>query len=270
LISTLKHYFIVQYYFARMAILRQLEYPIFLVSWLLVLPFQYFTGVWMIKLILDKFTILSDWTFNELAFIYGLSLISHALLVIFFIQSWNMSGMVIQGGFDRLLLRPLNVFFQFSSSNINFIGFIDLIPAILIFSYASITIGFEWSLINISKLFLTILGATLIQCAIFTIIGCIAFWTKKSDSLTWLTLEIIDRTTMYPMVIFPTAIKILLTIIPIGFISYYPALDLIDKQTEFVPFIPYSILTCIIGILLFGICILFFNYGLKRYESSGS
>ncbi|HHB1651125.1 ABC transporter permease [Bacillus sp. TE8-1] len=270
MINTLKHYISVNYYYARLAILRQLEYPFFLVSWLLVLPLQYLTGIWMIKFVLNSFNSLNGWTFNELAFIYGLSLISHALVVIFFIQSWHMSGMVINGEFDRLLLRPMNVFFQFSSSNINFVGFIDLIPAIIIFSYGCIAIGFEWTLINILKLLFSIIGATLIQCAIFIIIGTISFWTKKSSSLTWLTLEIIERTTMYPIAIFPIAIRFLLTVVPIGFITYYPSLDLIGKKTSFKPIIPYSILTLLIGIIAFVICIVLFNRGLKQYESSGS
>lgn len=270
MISTLKHYLSVNYYYARMAVLRQLEYPFFLVSWFLVIPLQYLTGIWMIKFVLNIFNDLNGWTFNELAFIYGLSLISHALMVIFFIQSWNISNMVINGEFDRLLLRPMNVFFQFSSSNINFIGFIDLIPATLIFGYGCIAIGFDWTFINFLKLILAIIGATLIQCAAFTLIGSVAFWTKKSSSLTWLTLEIIERTTMYPIAIFPLMIRFLLTLIPIGFISYYPALDFIEKETLIKPGVPFSIITLIIGLFVFGISIVLFNRGLKRYESSGS
>lgn len=270
MLQTIKYYMSVNYYYLRLAILRQLEYPMFLVSWFLVIPFQYLTGIWMIKFVLNEFNNLNGWTFNELTFIYGLSLISHALMVIFFIQSWSISDTVIKGGFDRLLLRPMNVFFQFGASNINFIGFIDLIPASIIFIYGFTTLGIDLTFVTTLKLIITIVGATLIQCSAFTLIGSIAFWTKKSSSLTWLTLEIIERTTMYPIAIFPYFFRLALTIIPIGFISYYPAIDLLDKETNMNSVPPFTLLTFLIGIFVFSLSIAVFNLGLKRYESSGS
>src|SRR5258708_1126139 len=139
----------------------------FLVSWLLMIPISYFSGVWVLKIIIDRFHSLNGWEFPQIAFIYGLGLISHGIMVVFFINTWHIDNMVIQGTFDRLLLRPMNVFFQLVASYVNFIGLIDLIPATVIFIYASHLVSMDWSFLNILKLLLIISGGVLIRAALY-------------------------------------------------------------------------------------------------------
>ena len=145
MVSSIRHYVSVAACFARLAIQRQLEYPLFLFSWLIMIPIQYFSGIWMLKIIVDRFQPLNGWDFPELTFLYGLGLISHGIFVVFFINTWHIDHMVINGQFDRLLLRPMNVFFQLVASYVNFIGVIDCIPGIIIFIYGCQLAGFEWT-----------------------------------------------------------------------------------------------------------------------------
>ncbi len=44
----LRHYGSVAYCYARLSIQRQLEYPMFLVSWILMIPIAYFSGLWIL------------------------------------------------------------------------------------------------------------------------------------------------------------------------------------------------------------------------------
>ncbi|SFT17084.1 ABC transporter permease [Paenibacillus sp. BC26] len=271
MVTAIRYHASVAYFFAKLAVQRQLEYPLFLVSWFLMIPLQYISGVWVLKLMVEQFQALAGWTFPQLAFLYGLGLLSHGLSVIFFIQTWHIDNMVIRGDFDRMLLRPMNVFFQFVVNYVNFIGFIDLIPGFLIFFYGCAQIGFDWHVINVLKLLGVVIGGMFIRASICTIMGSAAFWTKRSGSLVSLTLATMERTTMYPLSLYPRLIQLALTfILPIGFISFYPASDFIGQEDGFTFPVGLAIWTPVVGLLIFALCHFIFQSGLKRYESAGS
>jgi len=269
--KTVTYYFKVAAIFTRLSIQRQLEYPLFLVTWLLMIPIQYFSGIWMLKIITERLQPLNGWDFPELTFLYGLGLLSHGIFVVFFITTWSMDYYVIQGEYDRLLLRPLNVFFQLIASHFNFIGLIDLIPGIIIFLYGASLVGFDWSFLNIIKLILILIGGVLIRTAVFVSLGTIAFWTKRNSSLVGFTLTMLERTTMYPLSIYPYVIQVIFTfILPFGFISFYPLSELLSKHN--VLQLPWgiSIWSPIVGVVCFLLASMFFRNGLKKYESAGS
>ena len=271
MMSAVRHYASVAACFARLAIQRQLEYPLFLISWLLMIPIQYFSGIWMLRIIIDRFQPLNGWAFPELAFIYGLGLLSHGILVVLFINTWHMDSMVIHGQFDRLLLRPMNVFFQLVASYFNFIGLIDLIPGTIIFLYGCHLVGFEWSLVNIGKLALVLVGGVLIRAALYISLGTIAFWTKRNASMVRFAETMLERATMYPLSIYPYLVQALFTfVLPIGFISFYPATDFLRKETGFEIPLDFALWTPLIGIACFALAQALFKLGLKNYESSGS
>jgi ABC-2 type transport system permease protein len=269
--TSIRHYLSVAGCFTRMAIQRQLEYPLFLFSWLLMIPIQYFSGIWMLKIIVDRFQPLNGWDFPELTFIYGLGLLSHGIMVVLFINTWFIDNMVINGGFDRLLLRPMNVFFQLIASYFNFIGFIDLIPGTIIFIYGCQLVHFDWTIINIFKLALVIIGGVLIRAALFISLGSMAFWTKRNAALRGFALSILERTTMYPLNIYPYLIQVLFTfIIPIGFISFYPSVEFLNKNSGFQLPLGLAIWTPLVGLTSFFLSQLIFRLGLTKYESAGS
>lgn len=269
--NEVRHYAIVFGYYAKLAIQRQLEYPLFLLSWLLMIPTQYFSGIWMLKIIVDRFQPLSGWDFEDLAFLYGLGLLSHGLVVVFFIPTWGTEFAVLRGEFDRLLLRPMNVFFQFVTGYFNFIGLIDLLPGLVIFVYAAHMVDFSWSLGNIMKLVLVVIGGTLIRASLYTIIGAIAFWTKRSRNLINMTVATLERTTMYPLTLYPQVIQAVLTfLLPIGFISFYPAEQFLGKSTSLELPLGLAIWTPVVGLVCFAAAYAVFRSGLQKYESAGS
>lgn len=269
--NEVRHYVTVFGYYAKLAIQRQLEYPLFLISWLLMIPTSYFSGIWMLKIIVDRFQPLSGWDFKDLAFLYGLGLLSHGLVVVFFIPTWGTEFAVLRGEFDRLLLRPMNVFFQFVTGYFNFIGLIDLIPGIVIFLYAAYMVDFSWSPGNMLKLMLVVLGGTLIRASLYTVIGAIAFWTKRSRNLINMAVATMERTTMYPLTLYPQIIQAVLTfLLPIGFISFYPAEQFLGKSTSLELPLGLAIWTPAVGLICFAVAYAVFRSGLQKYESAGS
>jgi ABC-2 type transport system permease protein len=76
---------------------------------------------------------------------------------------------------------------------------------------------------------------------------------------------------MYPLSIFPRGIQMLLTfLVPVGFISFYPALDFVGPNDSFALPIDLALFTPAVGAVLFLLAYAIFHRGLKRYESAGS
>ncbi|MCK4799230.1 MAG: ABC-2 family transporter protein [Spirochaetes bacterium] len=269
--NTLKHYLSVALCSTRLAIQRQFEYPIFLVSWVIINPLQYFSGVWLLKVLADRFHNLAGWNFPQIAFVYGLGLLSHGLQVVFFIQTWNMERFVVKGEFDRMLVRPMNVFFQFIIRNINLVGFTDMIPGTVIFLYASKQIGFVWNICNIISIIAVLIGGMLIRASIYTIFSSVAFWTYRSRSLITIVYNMMERGTLYPLSIYPRLFQLFFTfIIPIAFISFYPACDFLGQSDRTSLPLGLVVWTPVVGIIIFWVAIGIFRFGLKNYESAGT
>lgn len=275
-ISTLKHYLSVIAYSYKIGLKRDMEYFSYQICWFIMIPLSSFSGYYVLKLITDQNGNINGWSLGQIAFLYGLSLFSHGFQDLFFIQTRHIDEYVINGEFDRALLRPMDVFIQFLTANINICGVCSLIPAVVLFAYGCQMLNFEWSLVNAVSVFMIIVGGTLISFAIYSITGCIAFWTKKSSFLTALNLTIIDKMTSYPMTIYPAVFRGIFTfIIPVGFITFYPVCGLFQLDTGIHYRLPIPIelpvLSFVVGILCFFIARWFFHFALKhKYESTGS
>ncbi len=69
----------------------------FLINWLISNPLQFIVGFATIKFVVEAFGEINGWNYGQLAFLYGISAISHALSMIFFVQGWFMGYYVIEG-----------------------------------------------------------------------------------------------------------------------------------------------------------------------------
>lgn len=266
-----KYYASVAACFLRLSLQKQFEYTFDIICCFIMIPMMYGTGILLLYFMVSNYQPLSGWTFPQLAFLYGLGDLSHGLMMVFSVQNWWIETSVVRGEFDRMLLRPINVFFQFSVTYINFIGLMDVLVGGTIFIYSCYLIGFNWSIYTIMKVILIVVGAALIRSSIFTIFCSIAFWTKRSQSMFVLLNDFMERTTLYPMSIYPYFVQLMLTlIIPIAFISFYPSSELLGKSTPFALPLGMSVWTPLIGVVMFILANLVFNYGLKNYESTGS
>jgi len=265
-VKTLRHYLDVTLGCIRLAFLTIVEYPSAVAGWLISNPLQFIVGFAAIRFVVEEFGSINGWDGGQLAFLYGLSVLSHALSMIFFVQGWFMGYSVIDGEFDRYLTRPMSVIYQFFFTQINIFGVTDLVPGIIVFIYGCRQVSFAWSLRNVLMLLALLAGATLIRGGIYIMIGTTSFFTRSVNDFGGYTQEIFDKTTMYPLSMYPESVQFLLTyIIPIGWVSFYPVSGLLGKG-----FCAAPLVTLAIGITVISIAAVIFKAGLKRYESAGS
>lgn len=264
------HYLDVTVHTIKMAFMTVVEYPSNIAGWLISNPLQFIMGFAIIKFVVESFGEINGWNYGQLAFLYGLSVISHALSMIFFVQGWFMGYYVIEGEFDRYLTRPMGVLYQFFFTNINIFGVTDLIPGILVFVYGCVKCGVTINPVFIIQVIITLVGAALIRGGIYILLGSTSFHTRSAVDFGQYTQEIMDKTTMYPLSMYPESMQFILTyLIPVGWVSFYPASALLGIDSRYAGMM-IPLITLAAGILVMLAAGAYFNVGLRKYESAGN
>ena len=224
------------------------------------------SGIIFLYLVFRQIPSLQGWTLDQLIFIYGFAQIprgiDHLLTDNIWLVSWRL---VINGDFDRYMLRPMNVFFQVIAERIqpDALGEL-LIGTILVIG--SVQKGV--AVMNPSQVLLfmvSVLAGALIYTSIKLFFASFAFWMKQSGPLLQVAYEMADFA-KYPTEIYHQAIRFVITwIIPFAFVAYLPASFFLGKGDV-------SIIATECGIALLFWCVAYalFNYGLKGYESAGN
>ena len=87
-----------------------------------------FVGVIFIQLIFNSIPNLQGWSFYEILFIYGFAQIPRGIDHVFTDYLWIFSWKtIVQGEFDKYLVRPLNPLFQVISEKFQPDGFGEII-----------------------------------------------------------------------------------------------------------------------------------------------
>jgi ABC-2 type transport system permease protein len=208
---------------------------------------------------------LNGWSFNEVVFIYGLLIFSRSCTQMFTESIWVLGFYIREGGFDRLLVRPINPLFHMLAENfsVEAVGFF-LVGGTLVLTTGR-ALGVFASAFNIAYLVVAIASGALIFFAINLITGTSAFWIIDSIPLMGAVFENY-LFAHYPITIFPRAIQFVLTwIIPYAFASFYPASFLLGRDVG-----PLVWLSPLIAAALLVIGYRFWLVGLAHYDGTGS
>jgi ABC-2 type transport system permease protein len=260
------------FYLLRFTAKGQFEYPLWLVSFIVSIPIRCVGGIVFLYALVQQFESISGWSFYHLLFLYSLSYISEGAAFALAAQAWRIDLYLDRGDFDRMLVRPAGVLFQFFFKYLNLIGVVDVVVALGILGYAMAKLNMIMLPMVVVKMLLVVIGATLIRIAFLTILGSISFWSQRSSPVVGLGSEIMNKTTVYPITIYPRAVQFVLTfVLPFGFIGFYPASSLFgySHQFDFLT-VNAAFVTLGIGIAAFTLCSVIFSQGMNRYESSGS
>jgi ABC-2 type transport system permease protein len=218
-----------------------------------------------------QFPVLNGWSFYECMLLYNLNLISYAISSLFL---WGpmkfLDEMIRKGEFDSFLIRPIGplkllVLRQFQHT---FIG--HIIIAAIVFAVCFDRLGIHWTIGQMLFFASVVLGATLIHAAIIIAAASSAFWVVKSSAVVDVSIYGIRNYINYPISIYGKGLRIFLTfIMPYAFVNFYPAEVLLDKTSDAsIGWFQYG--TPAVGIILFFAAVKLFNFGVSRYESSGS
>jgi ABC-2 type transport system permease protein len=250
----------------------EMEYRVPFILGLLSIALMQVVNVAFIGVLLSRFQAIRGWSFGEVMLLVSLRLLSHAPHVLFGIQSrFGLNRLITDGTLDRLLVRPVDPLFQFFVESTKLTGVSDLVTGIAAFVIASHMVRLVLSFGRIVLLLSVIVGGALIETSVYLMVAVMAFWTMEARELTWMVYDIHELFTQYPMDIFGGFMQFVLTfIIPFGFVSYYPALLLLNKPGSGILDPRLGVFTLPIGCAVWHLAVRMWNLCLSHYQGSGS
>src|SRR6188768_2361812 len=125
----------------------------------------------------SKVQSLQGWTFQQLLFIYGFSLIPLGIFNVFSTNLWEFSdGYLIEGRFDRVLLRPMNPLFQILFESLNLASLGEVVIGCLIVAGTGAALGITPVLLDLLLFPILILSAAAIYLGVFLLMTSLSFW----------------------------------------------------------------------------------------------
>ena len=254
----------------RINILTTLEYRANFLMWFAFTIVYHGTALAALWVVLDVFPSMHGWSFRDMAFLYALWMLAHAVNNTFFSEIGNIPDYIHDGELDRVFVRPLDALFQMIATP----G--QLFPDELLLALSYFVLATWYSGVHIDPTFvifvpLIVVGGALIDLGINLFVATLAFWFIRVDALQWIVTQLEQEFTRYPIAIYSRSVRLILTFVfPFAFMNYYPATYFLNKHEHALALPPaVGLLTPLIGIVFVSLSYCFWRFGLNRYQGVG-
>ena len=228
--------------------------------------FVVFTYYFTIIALFDKFGNLDGYTVYDVLLTFSIVQIGFSFNETFFRGIDKFDELIINGGYDRLLVKPRSILLQLMAQQIDLIKASRLIQGIIVLVIALVNLDIVWNINKVITLILMIISSIVLFFSIFLLSASYCFFTVQALEVRNLIADGGKHMAQYPIGIFRKGFVFIFTfIIPYGFVNYYPLLYFIGKVDN----VLYGYTPILVGIFLF-IAMSLFNRFSKRYLSCGS
>lgn len=223
--------------------------------------------------VFQRFGNIAGWKLGEVAFLFGMVEAAFGVMDMLFsgFDPQNFGKQVRLGRMDQLLLRPVDITVQIFGSEFILRRLGRISQGLVVLGIAIGMADIHWTFLKL--IFMPVVFGSLVCFfgGLFIIGATTTFWTYESieaiNILTYGGSEMMS----YPMNIYQNWLRKFFTyIIPAIFLVYYPALYILGKPDplHMPAFAP--LLAPIVGLGILLIALLFWNYGLRHYQSTGT
>jgi ABC-2 type transport system permease protein len=261
-----RHALLLFAYFAQYAKVRVSYRGDFLISLVTSFAATIF-GLAFVVVLFQRIPQLAGWRFEEVLFLYGFSLVPYGLFNVISVNLYDFgNNYIIEGKFDRILLRPISSLFQILFESFRIESLQEVATGLFCMSWASLRLHTPWPPLKILLFLFFALCAGIIYISVFLILTTASFWFEDRIGVhppVW-NLIAFGR---YPLSIYSGAVQFFLCwIIPFGLASFYPSVRMLGRvvSPEYAPLVP------VVAVVFFAIAIGLWNIGTRRYSSTGS
>jgi ABC-2 type transport system permease protein len=174
---------------------------------------------------------LAGWSIVEVVFLFGLSYLAFAFAELLSAGFDGFHRYVVEGTFDRVLVRPLGAFFQIFASDLALRRVGRASAGVIALAVALPALPVVWTLDRLVVLALGLASGVAIYFAIFVVGAASAFWTTQANEAVNIFTNGGNLITSYPLDIFDGWLRRLITfVVPLAFINYYPALYVLGRS----------------------------------------
>ncbi len=224
-------------------------------------------GYGFVLVLFTKVPSLKGWSFGEILFIYGFSLIPMGLFNIVSLNLYEFGDIyIIEGKFDRVLLRPLHSLFQILFENFRLESLQEVITGLVVVAYCAARLKIPWTLTNLILFPAVVLCGAVIYVCIFIILTTVNFWFEDRIGVAPPVYNMIAFG-RYPITIYNVFVQFMLNwIIPFAFASFYPTVRFLGRRE----FMREFYLIPVVASVLLVIALFVWDRGVRHYKSTGS
>ncbi|MTI46316.1 ABC transporter permease [Sporosalibacterium faouarense] len=228
-------------------------------------PFLVFVSMYFL---FQRFNTIGGWSLYEVALCYGIIHMGFSISECFVRGFDSFSSLVVNGDFDRILVRPRSTILQVLGSKFEFTRIGRLSQAVIVFVYALSNLNIDWNFNKILTLIFMLASGIFIFSGIYMIGATLCFWTIEGLEVINIFTDGGREISQYPLSIYNKWIKRFFTfVIPFGTVNYLPLMFVLDKvegNSLIYMFTP------LLGMLFIIPCILLWGFGVRHYKSTGS
>jgi ABC-2 type transport system permease protein len=220
-----------------------------------------------VLVLFSKIPRLADWSFDQVLFLYGFSLIPFGLYNVLSVNLYEFGNeYIMEGKFDRVLIRPVDSLFQVLFENFRIESFQEVVVGLVVVVWSSMRMAYRWSLADGFLLVIFAFCGATIYISVFLMLSCVSFWFEDRIGVhppAW-NLLAFGR---YPLSIYSGFVQFFLSwIVPFGFATFYPAVRLLHRAD----FNRYAPLVPLMAAAFLTLAIQLWNVGVRHYSSTGS
>lgn len=186
-----------------------------------------------ILILFDNVPRLGDWSVAEVALLYGIASISFGFADLLVGHLDLFPEMIRDGTFDGILIRPLPSLFQVVASDFSLRRVGKSLQGVAVLIVALVQLDVDWTLGRALALPLAIVSGVVIYAGVWIALATVAFWIVDAIEFVNAFTYGGNYLSQYPLPIFGRWLRgMMIFVIPIGFVAYFPALYLLDRPDE--------------------------------------
>jgi ABC-2 type transport system permease protein len=218
-------------------------------------------------IVFSRGPMIRGWTFEEMVFLYGFSLIPVGVFNVF---SWNLwmfaDRYLIEGRFDRVLLRPVSSVFQVLFESFRLESIESIVTGIVAVVWASRRLGLSFHFADVLLFSLWAAAGGVIYIAIFLGLTATSFWIEDRIGISPPVFNLMQFG-RYPLTIYDAWVRFALSfVIPFAFASFYPTARFLHRPE----FLKEFWAVPLVAAISLSIALALWNSGVARYHSTGS
>jgi viologen exporter family transport system permease protein len=224
-----------------------------------------------VLVIFSRVPSIAGWSLCEVALLYALAETSFATAALVGSAFDDFNERIRQGTFDRVLTRPRGAFFQVLAEDLALRRLGRVAQGVLVLSFAVRCAEVAWTPDKVLVLLLALASGVAIFFCVLVLSAAFCFWTVEGKEamhvFSYGGVTLVD----YPLEVYSDWLRRFITfVLPLAFVSYYPALYLLDRPDAFGLPDVVRLLSPIVAVLLSAVTWLAWSRGVLHYQSTGS
>jgi ABC-2 type transport system permease protein len=214
---------------------------------------------------------ISGWSLWEVALLYALAETSFATAELIGSALDDFQIRIGEGTFDRVLTRPRGAFFQVLAEDLALRRLGRVVQGAFVMVLALNHLSLTWTPEKLVMLVVALLSGVVIFFAIFVLAAVFCFWTVEGKEATHVFSYGGVTLVEYPLDINSDWMRRFATfVLPLGFVSYYPTLFLLDRPDPLGLPDWIRLLSPVAALALAGVAWFGWRVGVRHYQSTGS